>query len=145
MGGFFINFYNPLSPSNQSFFGAGPLFEPAPIYYGVLFAIWALRNQPYIHKVPIAAGSSSNIKVYGLDDWGYRVLILNKDTDINANGIVKIKLNHTGGIRCSYLSAPSLSSTTNATFAGLSFKANSTEVSGHFAFFDYKSSQDGVY
>ena len=26
MGGFFINFFNPLTPSNQSFFGAGPLF-----------------------------------------------------------------------------------------------------------------------
>jgi hypothetical protein len=69
MGGFFINFYNPLTPSNQSFFGPGPQFEPSPMYYGVLFGVWALRNQPIINKVSIVAGSSSNIKVFGLDDY----------------------------------------------------------------------------
>ena len=56
-----------------------------------------------------------------------------------------VKLNTTSGLRCSYLSAPSLSSTTDATFAGMSFKANATEMSGYFGFFDFKSTDDGVY
>lgn len=48
MGGYFINFYNPLTPSNQSVFGAGPGFEPGAIFYGSLFAVMALRDGPRI-------------------------------------------------------------------------------------------------
>lgn len=127
LSGCFINFYNPMGPSNQSFFGAAPSFDPSALYYGALFAIYAMRDQPIIYYTSVAAGTSQNIKAYGLDvGTDYRVLILNKDMNANASGNVEITLQYASGMRCMYLSAPSLSSTTNITFAGMNFVGNST-------------------
>lgn len=127
LSGCFINFYNPMGSSNQSFFGAAPSFDPSALYYGALFAIYAMRDQPIIYYTSVAAGTSQNIKAYGLDvGTDYRVLILNKDMNANASGNVEITLQYASGMRCMYLSAPSLSSTTNITFAGMNFVGNST-------------------
>lgn len=87
LSGCFINFYNPMGPSNQSLFGAAPNFNPTPLYYGVLFAVYAMKDQPVIDYTSVSAGTSQNIKAYGLDlGTEYRVLILNKDTNPNASG-----------------------------------------------------------
>lgn len=146
MSGCFINFYNPLEPSNQSLFGTAPNFNPTPLYYGVLFAIYALRDQPIIYYTSPSAGTSQNIKAYGLNlGTDYRVLILNKDTNPNATGEVDITLHYASGMRCMYLSAPNLSSTSNTTFAGMSFVGNSTEYVGQFSYVDYFPTAGSVY
>lgn len=132
LSGSYINFYNTLLPSNESVLGPEPTFGPSSIYYGILFAAYALRGQPTIALTTITAGTSSNVKMYGLNNYGgnYRVLIINKDTNPNISGTVDIKLPFTEGIRCVYLSAPTLDETANITFGNLSFVSNSTNYVG---------------
>jgi hypothetical protein len=46
--------------------GQAPYYSPSAIYTGLLFAIIANENQPYIYRPAMVAGTSSNIKAYGL-------------------------------------------------------------------------------
>jgi hypothetical protein len=86
-----------------------------------------------IQTVTVTPGTSQNIKVYGLDNYyNYRVLILNKDMNPNASGVVNVKHPSAVGLRCYYLSAPSLNSTKNITFAGMYFQGNNTNYVGQF-------------
>ncbi len=138
MSGASINFYNPFVPSNQSVIGSAPNFEPGAIYYGILFAIYAIRGYPSVETVTVIPGTSQSIKVYGMDTYySYRVLIINKDMNPNITGVVNVKHPSQGGLRCYYLSAPSLHSTTNITFAGMYFTSNNSNYQGQFQFIDY--------
>jgi hypothetical protein len=141
MGGISICFYNPLLASNQSVFGAGPDFAPGALYYGLLAAAYALRDQPYVDRVPIVSGTSQSIKAYGLNSYnGYRILLINKDLSAALSGVVSIRHDYAGGLRCYYLSAPSLASTADISFAGMHFLGNSSAYAGEFAFTDYQPS-----
>lgn len=48
-------------------------------------------------------------------------------------------------MRCMYLSAPNLSSTSNTTFAGMNFVGNSTDYVGQFSYVDYYPTTGSVY
>ena len=86
-----------------------------------------------ITTVTITPGTSQSIKVYGMDGYNaYRVLIINKDLNPNASGVVNVKHPSSVGLRCHYLSAPSLNSTKNITFAGMYFQGNNTNYAGQF-------------
>ncbi len=66
-GGARVDFYSPIrSASRQSVLGQAPYYSPSAIYTGLLFAIIANENQPYIYRPAMVAGTSSNIKAYGL-------------------------------------------------------------------------------
>jgi hypothetical protein len=146
MSGISINFYNPLTPSNQSVFGAAPNFEPGAIYYGLLFAIYALRSYPKVEMVTVTPGTSQSIKVYGLDSYSYyRVLIINKDINPSISGVVNVKHPSDQGLRCYYLSAPTLNATRNITFAGMYFAPNNSNYQGQFQFVDYQPTPLQVY
>ena len=42
IGGFFASFYTPFTASNESVLGAAPYFGPQALYYGLLFANYAV-------------------------------------------------------------------------------------------------------
>jgi len=89
MGGNFINFYNPLSFSNQSIIGSTSTSAPGAIYYGLLFAIYALQGSPIFEFPFIQPGYSKDIKIFGFRlRVGYKILIINKDIRPNITGTV---------------------------------------------------------
>ena len=146
MSGYSINFYSPLNDTNQSVIGAAPYFQSGAIYYGLLFALYSLRDYPMMTTVTVASGISQSIKVYGMDSYvAYRVLIINKDLNPNASGVINLKHPSTVGLRCYYLSAPSLDSTQNITFAGMYFVGNSSDYAGEFYFLDYQMNPLQIY
>ncbi len=61
------------------------------------------------------------------------MLILNKDTNVNASGTVDLKLSIATGIKCMYISANNLSDTTNINFAGLKFGPNNSFPTGTYS------------
>ena len=133
-GGYHAAFYNPINiPSYQSVLGQAPNFNPSALYYGLLTFLAANYGSPYIVRPAAIAGTSSKIKAYGLDLWyDYRILLLNKDNQTNASGIVKVTIEYLNGMTCWYTSATSLASTTGIKMAGYSFKANSSRPVGLF-------------
>jgi hypothetical protein len=146
MSGYFMSFFNPLIASNHSIFGPGPDFNPTAIYYGLLFAVYALQGLPTIFKTTIVGGTSQNIKAYGIEIYyDYRVLIINKDTNPNITGVVEVTLDYPDGMRCLYLSAPDLSSTSNITFAGMYFVGNNSNYVGAFHYLDFYPSPSQMY
>lgn len=57
-----------------------PSFNPSTLYYGLLFAVTANTQNPYIIRPTVSSGLSSSIKSYYLDYGSYfGVVILNKD------------------------------------------------------------------
>jgi hypothetical protein len=147
MGGYQVSFFNPIgSPSFQSIFGQAPSFQPTALYYGLLLSIIVNNNSPYVIIPTVDSGTSSKIKAYGFDDYGdYSILILNKDTSPSANGTVDVKMSHTTGIRCMYLSAPSLSSTSGISLNGYTFTSNSSYPQGEFVMKTILVSSNGMY
>lgn len=84
------------------------------------------------------SGTSQSIKAYGIKVYNdYRVLIINKDANPNASGVVKLSMDYSDGIRCYYLTAPNLSSTSGVSFAGMSFVGNSSDYTGQFIYYEY--------
>jgi hypothetical protein len=146
-GGFHISYFNPIgSPSFQSIFGQAPYFQPTALYYGHLMAIIINNFQPWIMIPTVVSGTSSKIKAYGFDNYGYyAVLILNKDTSPSANGTVDVKISYTTGIRCMYLSAPSLSSTSGISLNGYTFTSNSSYPQGEFVMKTILVGSNGMY
>lgn len=72
----------------------------------------ANNYNPYIIRPTITSGTSSSIKTYYLDYGSYDgVLMLNKDMNTGASGVVNVKLVDQSGLNCIYLSADNLSST----------------------------------
>lgn len=138
LGGNYINFFNTFSPSNQSILGPAPLFEPTPLYYGLLFGILALESTPTFEFSRIQAGSSSEIKVFGFrKTFSYRVLIINKSLNKNLNGTVNIKIGDLSGLNCIYLQAADLSSTENVTIGSVQWSSNTSQFVGTYTSYTY--------
>ena len=134
VNGFRVDFFSPVEhPSLQSILGQSPLFGPSAIYGGLLLALIANYQEPYIIRPIVTAGSSTKIKAYGLDFYTrYGVLILNKDTNPAASGTVQVKISYFSGMNCMYLEASSLDATTGWTLGGLQFGSNSAVPTGNF-------------
>lgn len=133
MSGYRLDFFNSFKDTHQTLLGSGPYFNPSHLYTALLFLNSAILNYPKIHKGMLVAGTSSSIKIFGLRYSGglaYGFIILNKDTSPSANGIVQVLITKQAGISCSYLSAPSLDSTTGSTMSGIHFVSNSSHPVG---------------
>ena len=131
--GYRIKFYSPItSPSFQSPLGQAPNFNPSALYYGLLLAVIANNYNPYIIRPTIISGTSSSIKTYYLDYGSYDgVLLLNKDMNTGASGVVDVKLTDQSGLNCIYLSADNLSSTVMK-IGNYSFMAGNAVPQGTF-------------
>jgi hypothetical protein len=91
---------------------------------------------PAIGMPLITAGTSSSIKAYGfLIPTQLTVVILNKDTNPNASGVVNVTLNSRESIKCHYLTAPFLNSTTGVRWMGYTFISGSSVPQGNYTFF----------
>ncbi len=148
MSGFKLDFYNSFKNQHQTLLGSGPEFQPSHLYSALLFLNSALLDRPKIQKSIITAGTSSSIKVYGLRYSrvsAYGLIILNKDTSPSASGIVRIAISKQAGITCSYLTAPSLESTSGSTISGLYFTSNHSKAVGTFRSVDYEIDGTGYY
>jgi hypothetical protein len=132
--GYRVSFFNPiLNSSFQSPTGKGPEFASNSLYAGLLFTIIANDYQPYINIPIVTTGVSSKIKIYNFDYWTKNgFLILNKDTNSSASGIVAIKNTDTNGMSCIYLSASSLSATSGITINGVEFVGNNPNPVGNY-------------
>ena len=140
MSGYKVDFFNSFKIAHQTLLGSGPEFKPSHLFSALMFLNSALMNYPKIQKSIITPGTSSSIKVYGLR-YGYvsayGLIILNKDTSPSANGIVRIAISKQAGISCSYLTAPSLSSTSGSTISGIHFASNNSKPIGEYKNIDY--------
>lgn len=142
-----MSFFNPIkNPSFQSILGQAPYFKPSAVYYGLLLVIAANNLSPWVMIPTVVSGTSSKIKAYGFDNYDeYGILILNKDNSTSANGTVDVKISITTGLRCMYLSAPSLSSTEGISFNGYSFVSNSSVPVGEFVSKTFVIDSNGMY
>lgn len=69
-GGFRVHFYNPITnASYQSVLGQLPTFAPSALYYGLMTGILANYYEPYIVRPAVVSGTSSKIKIYGLENF----------------------------------------------------------------------------
>lgn len=80
-------------PSNTDFisvFGAGPNYDPQPIYYALLLmSIIQEKSYTYFLSPSVMQGSSQFIKVYGLKSGtAVSLVLLNKDTNTSVSGEV---------------------------------------------------------
>jgi hypothetical protein len=67
LSGLRVDFYSPiLQSSKQTVLGQAPTYSPSAIYTGLIFALIANQMSPYIIRPAVVAGTSSNIKAYGL-------------------------------------------------------------------------------
>ena len=132
-----MNFFSPIKdPSFQSVLGQAPNYNPSALFYGLILSIVVNNYLPWIIRPTMTPGTSLAIKVYYLDYWSYTgVLILNKDTNSSRSGTVAIVMSDKTGLHCIYVKAPSLTSTTNITFAGYSFIPGTAAPQGMFAQF----------
>lgn len=64
IGGYFASFYTPFTSSNQSVLGASPYFGPQALYYGLLFANYAISKYSSFITPNTTAVSSQFIKIY---------------------------------------------------------------------------------
>lgn len=91
----------------------------------------------------VTAGTSGSIKVYGFyfqSQQGF--LLINKDTNESASGVVQINAVSNYNMTCMYMTASDLSSK-NITIAGYSFAAGNASVQGSFALFNYTPDDTG--
>jgi hypothetical protein len=135
--GFRIDFYNPmLNGSFQNIYGPPPLYTPTIMYSALLFINQAARYSPYIDMAVASPGTSSSIKIYGLDYYYYYgLVILNKDMNASSSGDVKVMINDQSGLYCIYLTALSLTSTSGVTYGGLRFIGNNSSPQGNYTEF----------
>lgn len=76
----------------QSVLGPAPTFKPSALYYGLLFLTIIRDGTPQIILPATKGIISSKIKVYGFTTGDrFKVLLLNKDTNVSLNGTVLIK------------------------------------------------------
>lgn len=101
---------------------------------------------PEIIIPSLSPGSSSNIKVWGLEStFKFRVVILNKDTNSSASGEVNIQAMATSStkMKCVYLRAPSLTSKApDMSIGGYQYNADSSVPTGTFEQIEYSYSED---
>ena len=141
VGVWWMNYLNPIEKASyQSILGQAPLFGPTPTFQALLLTILGVDGGMYIEKPTITAGTSANIKVFGLQSyWGdEKVMIINKDTNPSANGYVSITLATNSNLRCFYLTASSLDAK-SSTLAGLNWISNTSAPQGAFSSTTYHS------
>jgi hypothetical protein len=146
INGFRIDFYSSFQTgSKQTLFGPAPTFAPSSLYTTLLFLDLVLANEPYIDQTAVTSGTSSSIRVYGLDYYSnYGVLIINKDMNSSSSGDVAVRLNNQNGLYCIYLTASDLTATSGVTLAGINFVANQSSFVGNFKEYKYVA-VDGFY
>ena len=131
--------------SFQTILGPAPDYLPTPLYYGLLFLSGLSYVSPAIGMPLITAGTSGSIKAYGfLIPTELIIVIINKDTNPNASGVVNVTISSNEIIKCQYLSAPSLSSTSGVTWMGYSFINGSSAPQGNYTFFVYNYLNPGT-
>lgn len=118
----YILFNNDVGATNvQSPLGNTPNYTPRGSYYGMLM-MSMINNWSYKFTTQtVTAGTSGSIKIYGfylLSQQGF--LLINKDTNPSASGVVQINAASSYNMSCMYMSASSLSSK-NISIAGYYF------------------------
>jgi hypothetical protein len=89
------------------------------------------------------AGTSSNIKVYTLYASNQvTFMIINKDINPSASGVVQINMTSSFNMTCLYMSASDLSSK-DISIAGYKFRAGNTSAQGTFQQFSYLPDNTG--
>lgn len=146
-GGKGIKFLTDITAGNlQSMLGPAPTYTPNPLYYSLLFLSMLSYVSPTIGMPQITAGSSSSIKIYGFTiSTQTQVVMINKDVNPNATGVVQLLIQSNDVLKCLYLTASSLSATTNITWAGYTFIGGTSAPQGNFTLFSYSPSANGVY
>jgi hypothetical protein len=136
-GGKGVRFPCDISAGNlQTILGPAPGYLPTPLYYGLLFLTSLSYISPQVGMPLITAGSSSSIKAYGfLIPTQLQIVLINKDTNPNASGVVNVTVNSTDYIKCLYLTAPSLSATSGVTWMGYSFISGNSVPQGNYTYF----------
>jgi len=77
-------------------------------------------------------GSSSNIKVHALKAGNtVSLVLLNKDTNSSAAGVIKLNTTSKADVSCIYMSATTLSSKT-VTLAGMSMTSGNATLQGSY-------------
>lgn len=136
-GGKGMRFPCDISTGNlQTILGPAPNYLPTPLYYGLLFLSGLSYTTPTVGMPLITAGTSSSIKAYGfLIPTQLTIVIINKDTNPNASGVVNATISSRESIKCHYLTAASLSATTGVTWMGYSFNSGSSAPQGNYTYF----------
>jgi hypothetical protein len=109
-GGRGIKFPIDISSGNfQTLIGPAPTYAVTPLYHALLFLSSLNYANAQVGMPAVTAGSSSRIKIYGLVLGSQlQVVMLNKDTNPNASGVVNLTISSKEAIKCLYLSAPAL-------------------------------------
>lgn len=146
-GGKGIRYVVDLTVGNlQTMLGPAPTYTPNPLYYSLLFLSVLSYVSPTIGMPQVTAGSSGAIKIYGFTiATQTQIVMLNKDTNPNATGVVQVLIQSTDVLKCLYLSASSLSATTNITWAGYTFIGGNSTPQGNYTIFNYLPVSAGVY
>ena len=146
-GGSNIKYPVDINANNyQSVLGPAPDYAPNPIYYGLLFLTMFSYINPQIGRPITIPGSSSNIKAYGMTIQNQlQIVLLNKDTNPNASGVVQILIKANDIIQCLYLTGSSLSATTNITWAGFTFIGGNSTPQGNYTVASSLPTSEGVY
>jgi hypothetical protein len=124
---------DPSSTDFLSVFGAAPNYDPQPIYYALLMmSIIQQTSNTYFLSPSVLQGSSSSIKVHALKAGNtVSLILLNKDTNSSASGVVTLNSSSRADVSCIYLSATSLSSKT-VTLAGMSLTSGNSTLQGSY-------------
>jgi hypothetical protein len=146
-GGKNVKYFCDITAGNlQSMLGPSPTYTPTPLYYGLLFMTMLSYVSPVMGMPAVTAGTSSSIKVYGgVIATQTQIVMINKDTNPNASGVVQLLIGSNDQLECLYLSAPTLASTANVTWAGYSFIGGSSVPQGNYTIFQYFSPNNGSY
>lgn len=130
------------SGNYQSFLGPAPSYTPSAIYYAMIFANLARDGSPTVVLSSTTAGTSDKIKVWGLETRKlFKFVILNKDPNPALNGKVNVQLQSTASalLRCIYMSAPSLDSTSSdMEIGGYKYMGDSSFPQGNYEEIKYE-------
>jgi len=139
-----VLFNNDFSATNvQSPLGYMPNFTPSGSYYGML--MMSLVNSQFTNfaTFTVNSGTSSNIKIYGLNSYNLvGFVIINKDLNKSASGIIQINMTSDYNITCLYMTASDLSSK-DISIAGEYFIPGNSSTQGNFTQFVYTADSTG--
>lgn len=123
--------------------GNSTFYPPNAIYYGLLVLQQLAYVKPQIILPSVVNGTSSSIKVYGFTIPNqFITLIINKDSNPSASGVVNLLIYSNDQLECLYLTAPTLSETTNIKWAGYNFVGNSSTPQGSYSSIFYQSNNN---
>lgn len=132
--------------SLQTMLGPAPNYTPTPLYYAMMFLSSLSYTGPNVGMASVIAGTSSNIKAYSLTvNNQFQIILLNKDTNPNASGVVQILIYSNDVMQCQYLTAPSLNATSNVSWAGYYFVGGNIIPQGNFTVVQHFPLQNNSY